>query len=574
MTAVSLRASGLIGGAVIRFGRRKIVGLGVAASIVSLIALVNGNAVAASGPHPAGSRLARALAGRRPILGPPLGRAKPATSAPNLATTGASPWEPLEHAPPFDPGTMLLASDGTVLVHAEPPSGGTSTWYKLTPNSKGSYVDGTWSKIASMPGGYDPLYFASAILPNGRMIVEGGEYLGGTPTWSNKGAIYNPVTNTWKSVAPPTGWTSMGDAASDVLANGTFILQQPCQNCLSKNPIFASDQALFNETGNNWLVIPGAGKNDPNDEEGWNLLPSGQLLTVDTWLTPTTEFFNPVSLSWSFAGNTVLSPVNTPAVEIGPQVVVPGGNTFVVGAGTSTDIAPIPCKTDRTAPTALYNYAEGKWQNGPAIPTIGGLQYDSADGPGSILPDGNVLFDVSPCVYQAPLAFFLYHASTNTLTAVPDVPNAANDSTYYTRLLALPNGQVLFNDGSSQMLVYTAGGTPNPAWAPSISSISTTTFTPGQTASLSGTQLAGLSQGAAYGDDVQDNTNFPLVQITNSKTGVVTYARTSNWTSVSIAPGAASSTNFTISKSTPAGPSTLVVIANGIASAPVPVTIG
>ncbi len=559
----------------VRFGRRSIAGVSVAASIVTLTALTSGSALATAGSHPAGTRAAHSLADRKPILGPPLGRPKPATSAPSLTPAGeASPWEPLENAPPFDPGTMLLTSNGTVLVHAEPPSGGTSRWYELTPNSEGSYVDGTWSQIASMPGGYDPLYFASAILPNGKMIVEGGEYLGGTPEWSDKGAIYNPVTNTWQPVAPPTGWTNMGDAASDVLANGTFILQQPCQDCLTKNPILSSDQALFNATGQNWLVIPGQGKNDPNDEEGWNLLPSGQLLTVDTWLTPTTEFFNPVSLSWSFAGNTVQSPVNTPAVEIGPQVVIPGGNTFVVGAGTSTDIAPIPCKTDRTTPTALYDYAAGTWVNGPAIPTIGGKQYDSADGPGSILPDGNVLFDVSACVYNTPLAFFLYHANTNTLSAVPDIPNAANDSTFYTRMLALPNGQVLFNDGSRQMLVYTAGGKPSPAWAPSITSISTTALAPGKTASLSGTQLAGLSQGAAYGDDVQDNTNFPLVQITNSKTGVVTYARTFNWTSVSIAPGAASSTDFTVSPSTPAGPGTLVVIANGIASAPVPVTVG
>ncbi|HET7243366.1 MAG TPA: hypothetical protein VFJ07_00925 [Streptosporangiaceae bacterium] len=114
---------------------------------------------------------------------------------------------------------------------------------------------------------------------------------------------------------------------------------------------------------------------------------------------------------------------------------------------------------------------------------------------------------------------------------------------------------------------------PNPAWAPSIDSISSFSFTPGQSGNLSGTQLAGLSQGAAYGDDVQDNTNFPLVRITNQKSGVVTYARTSNWTSVSIAPGAASSTRFTIPSTTPAGPSTLVVVANGIASQPVPVTI-
>jgi hypothetical protein len=559
---------------VVRFGRRNFMGLGVAASIVSLTALASGTAVAAAGAHPSGDRAAHSFAGTRPILGPPLGRPKPATSAPENTPAGAaSPWEPLKNAPPFDPGSMLLASDGTVLVHVEPPYGGTSDWYKLTPSSTGSYVDGTWSKIAEMPNGYDPLYFASAILPDGQMIVEGGEYLGGTPAWSNKGALYNPVTNTWKPVVPPTGWTNMGDAASDVLANGTFILQQPCQDCLSKNPILSSDQALFNTTGENWLVIPGEGKNDPNDEEGWNLLPSGQLLTVDTWLTPTTEFFNPVSLSWSFAGNTVTSPINTPAVEIGPQVVLPGGNTFVVGAGTSTDIAPQPCKTDRPAPTALYNYAAGTWEAGPAIPTIGGLQYDSADGPGSILPDGNVLFDVSACVYNTPLAFFLYHAKTNTLTAVPDIANAANDSTYYTRMLALPNGQVLFDDGSRTMLVYTAGGTPNAAWAPTITSISSTSLPVGKNASLSGIQLAGLSQGAAYGDDVQDNTNFPLVQITNDATGVVTYARTFNWTSVSIAPGAASSTDFSVPASTPLGPSSLVVIANGIASAPVPVTI-
>ena len=471
---------------------------------------------------------------------------------------------------------MLLQSDGTVLVHDEPDNnatGGTTAWWKLTPDSKGSYIDGTWSQIASMPPGYSPLYFASAILPDARMIVEGGEYIGENAVWSSKGAIYNPVTNTWRAVAPPTGWTNIGDAQSDLLANGTYMLAQACQNCTAANPILSSDFAVFNATGLNWLVLPGQGKTDPNDEEGWSLEPSGQLMTIDTWLTPTTQLFTPNSLSWSFAGNTVKSPVNTPAVEIGPQVVLPGGDTFVVGAGTSSDIAPAPCTTRTPAPTALYDYAASRWVDGPSIPTIGGLQYDSADGPASILPDGNVLFDASPCVYNAPIAFFLYNASSHTLSRVTDVPNAANDSTYYTRLLALPNGQVLFNDGSSQMLVYTAGGKPNPAWAPSITSISTAALMPGKAASLSGIQLSGLSQGAAYGDDVQDNTNFPLVQITNSKSKVVTYARTSSWTSVSIAPGAASSTDFTVSKTTPPGPSTLVVIANGIASAPVSVTI-
>jgi hypothetical protein len=184
-----------------------------------------------------------------------------------------------------------------------------------------------------------------------------------------------------------------------------------------------------------------------------------------------------------------------------------------------------------------------------------------------------VLFDASACVYNTPTHFFVYNASSNTITQIPDVPNAPNDSSYYTRMLSLPNGQVLFNDGSSQMEVYTAGGTPSASWQPSITSLSSTTLAPGRTYSLSGKQLAGLDQGSAYGDDVQDNTNFPLVRITNSATGTVTYARTSDWTSVSVKPGTRSSTEFTLPPGTPAGQSTLVVVANGIASPPSVVTI-
>jgi hypothetical protein len=571
MMATGFSGKQPFGGDLIKLSRRVLVVSSVCAPIVALAALVPGNSAAAAGHSPGATR---SIVDRHPDLGPPLGRAKAAKSAPDLAPKNApTPWVPLKNAPPFSPGTMLLASDGTVLVHDEPPSGGTANWYKLTPSSTGSYVDGTWSKLPPMPGGYDPLYFASAILPNGKMIVEGGEYLGGAGVWTNKGAIYNPVTNTWARVAPPSGWTNIGDAQSDVLANGTYMLSQACQNCLASNSTLTTDFALFNMTGNNWNVVPAPSKSDPTDEEGWNLEPSGQLLTVDTWLPPTTELFTPQTLSWSFAGNALPSPVNTPAVEIGPQIVMPGGNTFVVGAGTSSDIAPKPCTTDRPAPTELYNYAEGKWVKGPAIPTIGGKQFDSADGPGSILPDGNVLFDVSACVYNTPLAFFLYNAKSNTLSPVPNIANAAHDSTYYTRMLALPNGQVLFNDGSHHMLVYNAGGKPNPAWAPTITSLSSLSLTPGKNGKVGGIQLSGLSQGAAYGDDVQDNTNFPLVRITNDKTGVVTYARTSRWTNVSIAPGASSTTNFAVPSTTPAGASTLVVVANGIASQPVPVTI-
>ena len=508
---------------------------------------------------------------------PPLGRPKPSGLKPYLGPRGtANPWTPLKNPPPFKtPGTMLLESNGTVLVHDEPDNNklaATPAWYKLTPDSKGSYIDGTWSKIASMPGGYAPLYFGSAILPDGRMIVEGGEYQREKPAWTNRGAIYNPVSNTWASVAPPLGWTNIGDAASDVLTNGTFMLQHPCNTCTT-NPEASVDDALLNAKTMTWTVIPATGKEDPNDEEGWTLEPSGQLLTVEVWALPQAQLFNRGTESWSFAGAMAKNgnPVNPfPVVELGPQAEMPGGNTFVVGGGTSTQEPPTKCTTDAKTQTALYHYkagTAGTWTAGPMIQPIGGMEYASTDGPGATLPDGNVLFDASACVYNTPTHFFLYHANSNTLSQVPDVPNAPKDTSYATRMLDLPNGQVLFNDGRRLMEVYTAGGRPKASWRPSITSLSSGTLAPGRTYILSGKQLAGLDQGASYGDDVQDNTNFPVVRITNSSTGVVTYARTTGWTSVSVNPGTGSSTRFTLPAGTPKGKSTLVVVANGIASA-------
>jgi hypothetical protein len=562
--------------------RRSAVLIPGVSSVVALAVLSLVGSSVASAEQPQTAPTAQASAGAPLQAAPPLGRPKASGLSPDLSPTGgSSPWTPLKNPPPFGtPGTMLLESDGTVLVHDEPDNdatGGTEKWFKLTPDSHGSYVDGTWSAIAPMPTGYRPLYFASAILPDGRMIVEGGEYNGNPAVWSKRGAVYNPVTNTWASVAPPPGWTNIGDASSEVLTDGTFMLQQVCRTCTTNKDLTVGD-ALLDPKTMTWKVIPGTGKNDPNSEEGWTLLPSGQVLTVDVRAVPQTQLYNPGSRTWSFAGNTAPggNPVNPlPVAEIGPQVGMPGGNVFVVGAGVSTQYPPT-CTTRAQTQTALYHYkagTAGTWTAGPRIPTIDGQEFSSTDGPGSILPDGDVLFDVSACVYNAPLHFFRYHPDTNTLTRVPDVANAPNDSSFLTRMLALPNGQVLFDDESNQMAVFTAGGTPQAAWRPSITSLSSSTLARGSTYTLSGRQLAGLDQGAAYGDDAQASTNYPLVRIVNSATGAVRYARTHDWTSVSIAPGTRSSTAFTVAPNTPTGRSTLVVVANGIASAPVQITI-
>src|SRR5205823_7650793 len=108
------------------------------------------------------------------------------------------------------------------------------------------------------------------------------------------------------------------------------------------------------------------------------------------------------------------------------------------------------------------------------------------------------------------------------------------DPSYVGRMLVLPTGQILFTDGSTDVEIYTANGTFNSAWQPAIIQ-SPASVVPGATYMISGTQFNGLSQGAAYGDDAQSATNYPLVRITNSATSHVVYARTHNHSTMAVA---------------------------------------
>jgi len=96
----------------------------------------------------------------------------------------------------------------------------------------------------------------------------------------------------------------------------------------------------------------------------------------------------------------------------------------------------------------------------------------------------------------------------------------------------------------------------------------------GSTYQLSGTQFNGLSQAAAYGDEFHTATNYPLVRIANNASGHVLYARTHDHSTMGVATGSKIvSTNFDVPATMETGASSLVVVANGIPSPPVSVTV-
>ena len=138
-------------------------------------------------------------------------------------------------------------------------------------------------------------------------------------------------------------------------------------------------------------------------------------------------------------------------------------------------------------------------------------------------------------------------------------------------MLVLPTGQILFTDFSF-VSVYNPGGSYNPAWAPRIQSVPTL-VTAGGSYPISGHGFNGMSQGAAYGDDQQSATNYPLVRITNNATGHVFYSRTHDHSSMAVAFGGLVSSHFDVPANQEMGPSQLVVVANGIPSAPIAITV-
>jgi hypothetical protein len=500
---------------------------------------------------------------------PPKKDATALAATPVLAP--GSPWQLLTNQPPVldytdcGPGNPMLLTDGTVML----ADNGCQDWWKLTPDEFGSYVNGTWTQLASLPDGYSPLYHASAVLPDGRVIIEGGEYNFSNgvfhAVWTDQGAIYDPLANTWTLVAPPPFFggfgnfpRTIGDAQSVVLFDGTFMLADCCTR----------DTALLDAITLIWTPT-GANKFDIHDEEGWTLLPNKKVLTVDAYVLAydaggtNSEIYNPSSGKWSSAGSTIVQlwdsaagcgGQNNASFEVGPGVLRPDGTVFYTGANG--------CGAGHTA---IYHSDTGLWTAGPDFPD----SLDIADGPAALEPNGKVLMMASPLIFQTPSTFLEWDGGS--LTQISPAPNASNDSSYYGNMLVLPTGQILFTDFFF-VSVYNPAGTYNPAWAPRIQS-APGRVSPGGSYAISGHRFNGMSQGAAYGDDQQSATNYPLARITNNATGHVFYSRTHDHSSMGVAFNGLVSTHFDVPATQELGPSQLVVVANGIPSAPVAVTV-
>jgi hypothetical protein len=509
-------------------------------------------------------------------------------SASFVASAGT--WQTLKNPPPipeiidpsgtdFGPGGAvgpLLLTDGGVLIQNAGPFGEDAKVFKLTPDSHGSYLNGTWTQLATKP--FISYAAAQAVLADGRVIIEGGEYSNYEYDFllTNQGAIYDPVTNTWTSVPPPLFFQDLyppratfaphpiGDSSSIILPDGTFMVADKMSH----------QAALLDLKTLTWTETGTSTKSDLNDEEGWTLLPDGNVLTVDCYtdfafnLIPTypanpthSEIYNTTTGQWSSAGSTINSLTDTNLFEIGPALLRPDGTVFALGSSGNSSI---------------YDTHRHRWSVGPTLPiSPQGFQYTAQDAPGALLPNGHVLVAASGGAEDGgysgpPLAFFEFNG--HRFIPEPTIPNATNDVSGSVSLLLLPTGQVLSVDGTLDVEIYTPDAVHaddeterNSDWAPVITTVPKL-LSPGQSYRLEGIRLNGMSQASAYGDEVQDATNYPLVRLINLATHHVFYTRTHDHSSMAVASDRISSTHFDVPANMERGLSRLEVVANGIAS--------
>lgn len=469
-------------------------------------------------------------------------------------TTMAGNWVALANKPTGNVNLMLLLPNGTVIAANFP--GGTNignAWYSLTPDASGSYVKGNWTNIASMVS--TRRFFSSIVLRDGRVLVAGAEYGTG---W-NTAEVYDYVADKWTPVPVPYGLLQTNnnpqppqfantagftDSAAKILPYGTVLVAP-------NNPTTNNQTLIFNPYTMSWSAGPTTVGNQ--NEGSWVKLPDDSILAIDK-NTQNSERYIPSLNTW-IADNNVPVYLFDFVSELGAALMMQNGKALFIGANGSTAIY-----------TPSGNTNLGSWVQGPPIPAGLGAH----DAPAAMMSNGRILCVAGSNLTNAPASFYEYTPLANSFAAIAGPPSGTvtNTPSFQIMLLDLPDGNVLFaNETSNQLYVYQPDPPTLAAGKPTITSI---TVNGDGSFHLTGTQLNGISEGAAYGDDAQMDSNYPLVRVGDGS-GNLIYLPTYNWSSTSISPGnkPVSTEFFAFQSLTPALAYSLVTVANGISSDPV-----
>ncbi|MBV9303151.1 MAG: hypothetical protein JOY62_19500 [Acidobacteriaceae bacterium] len=418
---------------------------------------------------------------------------------------------------------------------------------------------------------------------------------------NNSTYIYDIPTNTWEFAADKVYKTESSDEEGwTKLPDGSVLTYDLFQSIAAGNGY----AELYHPNKNQWVSI------SPADGTAHGTLPllsspalgyelgpvlrlqDGRVIVIGA--NQHTALYTPSTNTWQ-PGPDIIGKLSNPYGSIdhaffgaddAPAALLPNGhvllaadagpNPITLSADTKKD-----CNIVTVSSTAgLQVYWSVSQENGKASAIPSGTYITSIDSttqihisnPATATAKGLGL--VFGGLFSLPTELFDFNPKTNTISPVsPPIPDEAvlsTDSSYVTRMLVLPTGQLLFSDITNQLWVYTADGDPNPALWPEVKKVS---YDGKGVFTLTGTQLNGQSDASSYGDDVQSDENYPIARLVNSS-GEVYYCRTTNWSSTAVDnPSKLETVNFTLNPAIKPGEYQLLVSGAGISSCPFTIKI-
>jgi hypothetical protein len=432
----------------------------------------------------------------------------------------------------------------------------------------------------------------SVLLPGGTQILAGSLV-------DNTTRLYNIATNTWSLGGSKVYDQSDEEGWALTSAPGTVVVYDIAKSIASGsgfaesyNPVTGVWSSISPADGSALGTLPVLSSDALGSEFGPALrLQDGRILEIGG--NNLTALYTPSTKTWA-AGPTIIGSLNGHPANFGaddaPGAILPNGHVlFAADAGPAVPDQSTTGNTTELSPiitdipdTSLYQV---------------GWTVADADGTNTVIPQQAVIVSIdSPTqitisdnanltqvgvqlkiggTFSAPTQLFDFNpagAGSISPIAASYPGDLTTTGAYLTRMLVLPTGQVLFGVAqSTQIYIYTPDGTPSPALRPVINNI---TYNGGGNFTLTGKQLDGQSAGADYGDDVQMDSDYPILRMVSS-TGKVYYCRTTNWSAVG-AVGSSSiiqTVNFTLHAGMPAGNYSAIVSGAGISSFPVAVSL-
>jgi hypothetical protein len=321
-------------------------------------------------------------------------------------------WVPLVNQAPAGIVYINLLSDGTVIGQdtGEPAN----TWCRLTPDSHGSYLNGTWSQIAPMHDGRNA--YATQVLTDGRVFVAGGESGGG----ADSAEVYDPLLDSW-TMCPGAG-ASFSDSISEILPNGNVLIAPV-------GPTNSGGTMIYVPVSNAWIAGPQLYRGGDQDEASWVKLPDNSILTIDPYGT-NSERYIPSLNQWINDANVPVAIYGT-NFEMGAAILLPTGSAFFLGTAGTTAIY---------TPSASTNM--GTWVPGPSVPN----NRIFSDTPAAMMVNGKILCAANTTPTTTPSSgFYEYDPFANSFiaTSAPGSVNVSNPTDF--KMLDLPDGNVLFS---------------------------------------------------------------------------------------------------------------------------------